>query len=250
MSRHRAHPTGKVTVSGIELEVSNPALAASLAADAAGYASDEAPGADATTLADAPDVDATTVADAPGADAATLDHAPRVDARTITQAAPEVVIAVPTPRTAAEERARREFRARVAAAGTALGFEVAPDGSWTAADGTLIVTRHTERPLTLAATVYFVREVGTKVRPKAERAGVLFVADSQQTADSFTVAIRQRGSYDLMRAISIDALERMVVLSAAGRLGHDDVVALLAPVAGIDAGTLLTLIERPVEGRP
>lgn len=215
MSRHTPESTGRITVSGIELEVSNPALAASLAADAAGYASDDTP---------------------------------RVDARTITQAVPEVVMAVPTPRTAVEERARREFRTRVASAGTALGFEVSADGSWTALDGTLIVTRHTERPLTLAATVYFVREVGAKVHPKAERAGVLFVADSQQTADSFTVAIRQRGSYDLMRAISIDELERMAGLVTAGRLVHDDVVVLLAPVAGIDVGTLLALIERPGEG--
>lgn len=210
MSGHSAGKTGKVTVSGIELEVLSPALAASLAADAAGYPPDDTPA---------------------------------VDARTITQAVPEVVMAVPTPRTAAEERARRGFRARVATAGVALGFEVGADGSWTAEDGTLIVTRLAERPLTLAATVYFVREVGTKVRPRAERTSVLFVADCQETTDAFTIAIRQRGSYDLMRAISIGALERMVRLHTEYGLAHEDLLVLLAPVSGIDAGALIRLIE-------
>lgn len=220
MTEHDDRSEGgeRFVVSGIELEVTNPALAALLS----------------------------DVRIASGqVEQVRLDH------RTVAEAAPGAMIAVPSPRGQAEERARQQLRARVAAAGEALGFEVGSEGTWRSETGVTILTRVSERQLTPAAAVYFVTEIVRGARRDHERGAVLFVVGHAATAEAFTVAIRHRRAGDVVRTITIEDLERLGALCAGGRVTHDDAVAILAPIGGIDVGPVVRAIARahsPEEG--
>lgn len=202
----------RLVVAGIELEVSNPALAASLAGGQDAVADDMTP--------------------------VSLDH------RAVAEAVPGAVVALPTPRTGEESRVRRELKARVGAAGVSLGFDVGADGTWHSGTGVTILTRWNERSITPAAAAHFVSEIAGPSRPGYERGAVLFVVAHPEAADSFCVAIRNRGAGDLVRAVTIDDLERLCGLMTAGSIMHADVVAVLAPVAAVDAGVLVETLAR------
>lgn len=167
-----------------------------------------------------------------------------VDRWTVAEAVPETVVSVPTPRSEAEARARRDFRARVSAAGASLGFDVGVAGTWCSATGVTISTRLSERPITPAAAVHFVTQIAGVAREECERGAVLFVVAHPETAESFSVAVRHRGACDLVRTITIDDLETLATLGESGTIVHDDAVGLLAPVAGIDAGSLVNAVVR------
>lgn len=165
------------------------------------------------------------------------------DARAVAEALPDTVVALPTPHAERLERARQEFRRRADGLGTQLGFDVEPTGTWVSPTGIDIVTRTVERPLTIAAAVHYVSEVATVTNRLAESTAVLFVVQGQQTADVFTVAIRQRRMHDRMRTVSIESLEEIAGHHASGRLDHRGVLVLLAPIANIDAGEILSVLR-------
>lgn len=167
-----------------------------------------------------------------------------IDRWTVAEAVPDTLVSIPTPRTEAEARSRRDFKARVSAAGRTLGFGVGADGTWHSASGVTISTRRSERPATPAAAVHFVTQIAATEQAECERCSVLFVVADSETAESFTVAIRHRGAYDRVRTITIDDLEMLAVLAEAGRATHADAVSLLAAVAGIDAGSLVNAFAR------
>ncbi|MHB1016828.1 MAG: hypothetical protein ACYC2X_02915 [Coriobacteriia bacterium] len=167
-----------------------------------------------------------------------------VDRWTVAEAVPDTVVSIPTPRTQVEARSRRDFRARVGAAGATLGFEVGAEGTWRSTTGVTISTRMSERSITPAAAVHFVTQIAATAAAECERCAVLFVVAYPETAESFTVAIRHRGAFDRVRAITIDDLEMLAVLGEAGRVTHGETVSLLAPVAGIDAGGLVSALAR------
>lgn len=200
-------------VFGITLEVSNPRLAALLTMDAS--------------------------------DALTTDVRDLIvtDERAISEALPDVVVAMPSPRTEALTRAREEFRRRADALGEALGFEVESDGTWSSSTGIDILTRTVERPLTVAAAAHYVSEVAAVTDGLPESTAVLFIVDGQQSADVFKVAIRQRRVHDLMRTVGLGTLEEIAARFESGRLTHRGVLVLLAPIADIDAGEILSVLH-------
>jgi hypothetical protein len=162
----------------------------------------------------------------------------------VAQAAPEVVIAPPTPKDDEDAAYRKDFRARVAALGTDLGFDSSPDGVWESPAGLSIVTRAVERPVSLAAASHYVSELANRrERIGGIGASVLFIAESQQSADVFKVAIRQQQLYDVMRVISLDNLVDIGRLRSAGAVDHAKAVILLAPTATIDVGEILSVIR-------
>lgn len=169
------------------------------------------------------------------------------DRRTIAEAVPDVVLAASTPHSEEMLRARREFRLRADAIGRSMGFTVESDGTWCSPTGIDIVTRTVERPLTVLAAAHYVAEVATMTERLPESAVVLFIADGQQNADVFKVAIRQRRMHDLMRTVSIEALEDLASRLAAGRLDHRSVLLLLAPIADIDVGEFMSVIRAAEE---
>jgi hypothetical protein len=211
-------------VFGLKLEVSNPRLAELLTMDAK----------DALT---------TDVRDL------RTPQAVREFREEVAQAAPEVVIAPPTPKDDEDAAYRREFRHRAASVGDALGFEAGADGVWESPTGLTILTRAIERPVSLAAASHYVSELATRrERFGGVGASVLFIAESQQSADVFKVAIRQQQLYDTMRVISIENLDDVCRLLKAGAVDHAKAVILLAPTATIDVGEILSVIRAASAG--
>lgn len=200
-------------VFGMTLEVSNPRLAELLTMDAG-----EALGSDVRELFGG------------------------VDRAIFEQAAPDTILAPSTPHSEHSERLRAMLRAEADGIGVRLGFAVDSDGTWSSPSGVDILTRVVERPLTLAAAVHFVTEVGSSAEDADEHA-VLFVVVSQEAADVFRVAIRQRGSHHLMRTATISSLREIAGLHESGSLSHRSIVTLLAPVADIDVGEMLSVLH-------
>lgn len=200
-------------VFGITLEVSNPRLAELLTMDAS-----EALTSDLRDLVTA-------------------------DRRAVSEALPDVVVAMPTPHSEIAERSRREFRNRADSLAAELGFTVESDGTWCSPTGIDIVMRTVDRPLTAAAAAHYVSEVAAVTDRLPESSTVLFVVSDQTTADAFKVAIRQRKMHDLMRTIAMGSLQRVSEMHASGRLDHRDVLVLLAPIADIDVGEMLAVVE-------
>gem|GEM_PF-6783797 len=158
----------------------------------------------------------------------------RAARRTVVEAAPDALVAAPTPRSKAAERQRREFRARVDDLGGALGFSVSPDGTWTSASGLEIITRVSERPVTLAAGAHFVEELCRRARGRTPACSVLFVVESVSSAEMFQVAVRQRGCRGTVRVVAVDELEDVAAGWSSGVLDAEDVVSSITPMAGID----------------
>lgn len=206
-------------VFGLKLEVSNPRLAELLAMDAR-----EALVTDVRDLA-----------------------SPRAvrELRDVTaEALPDVVMTPPTPKDDIDAEARREYRQHSTAIGVALGFDAGPDGLWRSPTGVVILTRAIERPVSLAAASHFVTELAARREQLAgPEASVLFVAESQQSADVFKVAIRQRYLYDHMRVVSIGNLEEVGALMASEVIDHMKAVILLSPVADVDVGEILSVLH-------
>lgn len=172
-----------------------------------------------------------------------------VDHRTVAEAVPDIFVAMPSVRGQAEDRARRELRARVASAGESLGFEVGSEGTWRSPTGVTIMTRTSERKLTPAAAVYFVTEIVRSARREGARTAVLFVVAHTETVESFMVAVRHRAVGDIVRTIAVKKLERLATMHLAGDITHEDAVVILAPVSGIDAGHMVDLIGKAHTGR-
>lgn len=211
-----------LNVFGLTLEVSNPRLAELLTMDA--------------RSALATDVKELIQQDA-GEVSATLAE--------VAQALPDVMVTPQTPHAEESARVRLEFRSRCEGVGRALGFETHGDGLWMSPTGVGVLTRTVERPVSLAAAAHFVNEMDSMHEQRSDKAetSVLFVVDGQQTADVFKVAIRQRRLYHTMRTVTIDNLEEMHTMMHNRTLLHNDAVMLLAPVANIDVGEMLSVLH-------
>ncbi len=168
----------------------------------------------------------------------------RADRSAATQAAPDVVMTPPTSRDAADSKLRADIRARADAIGEALGFETGPAGVWESPSGISIITRVVEHPLSFAAAADYVGKLSTVLegRDNADTTA-LFIVDSQQTADVFKVAIRQRRLYDVARTISAENLETIRSLFGSAAIDHSRVLVLLTPMANADVGEVLNIIR-------
>lgn len=210
-----------VDVFGLKLEVSNPRLAELLTMDAK-----EALTTDIRGLA-------------------SRGSGERLRPEEIAQATPDVILTETSPHDEEITRARRAFRERAAAAGKALGFETYADGQWVSPTGLRILMRTVERPVSLAAAAHFVGEMELlqQKREDAAECSVLFVVSDQQTADVFTVAIRQRALHGIMRTATIESLEELHAIMPGNHLVHRHATALLVPAANIDAGEMVDLLR-------
>jgi len=160
------------------------------------------------------------------------------------QAAPDIVLAPPTPRDEMDEKHRREFRGQVARIGGSLGFESSPDGIWRSPTGLTVLTRGIDRAVSFAAASHFVGEIAAHRESLAgPDATTLFIVDGQQSADVFKVAIRQGHLYNVMRVISIDNLLEIERLLLSGHMDHAKALVLLTPAANIDVGEILSVLR-------
>ncbi|MBN2404816.1 MAG: hypothetical protein JXE06_04465 [Coriobacteriia bacterium] len=160
------------------------------------------------------------------------------------QALPDVVLSPPTPHSEDVKRLRKEFRQRAEAGARGLGLEVCANGMWLSKTGVSIMSRTVERPSSLAAAAHFVSEVSRGIQSiQGAPPSVLFIVEGQQTAQEFTVAIRQGRHAADMRTISIDSLEDLRTMYHRERLTHEQVLTVLVPAKGIDAGDMVALLR-------
>jgi hypothetical protein len=206
-------------VFGLKLEVSNPRLAELLAMDAR----------EALT---------TDVKDLAGSRAA------RDFREEAAQAVPDVVINPPSPADDVDAAARREFRSRTAAIGSALGFDAGPDGLWRSPTGLAILTRSFERPVSLSAASHYVAEIAIRREQLGgPDSSVLFVVDGQRSVDVFKVAVRQQRLYHHLRVAAMTNLDEIRALMETGAIDHMKAVILLSPFANVDVGEILSVLH-------
>lgn len=139
---------------------------------------------------------------------------------------------------------RQRFRRAVSEAGVGLGFEVGADGMWRSPLGLSLLTRSFELSLDLETARRYVHQLAACAAPDAQSlTSVLLVAESPVSVHAFATAIRQAGLQDRFRVVSAANLARVGDLLASGAIDHRGCLVILAPVACIDAGDLLELIE-------
>lgn len=145
-----------------------------------------------------------------------------------------------------EEAAERrlEFRRLVQDAGAALGFETGSDGLWLSPTGAAVVTRAVGGRVSFAQAVRCVADLSRKRASLAGEDGTaLVVAEGQDAADVFKVAVRQEQLHDVVRVVAIDNLLKLRRLSEFGTLDHQQAVVLLVPMANIDVGEILSIMR-------
>jgi len=173
---------------------------------------------------------------------------PKADRTMFAEALPSSIIVPPTPQTTFAERNRLQMRGEVDELGAELGFTVGESGAWDSPTGIRIATRVVDRPLTVAAATHFVTEVSSVVGIADPDAAVLFVVADHETADVFRFAIRQRRLHHLMRTVTIQDLLRLRDMVVKGGIDHRRTVVLLAPVADIDVGEMLSVLHANATG--
>ncbi|MHB9002497.1 MAG: hypothetical protein ACYC6C_00320 [Coriobacteriia bacterium] len=204
---------------GIKLNVRNPRLAEALLMDAK-----EALTTDVRKLGDA-------------------ESMRRIQAE-ITQAVPDVIVSVPTTHDSDLQRMRGEFRSRVDALGTALGFSVEPDGTWRSSVGLTLAVRAVQQDVSAAAAADFAAKLNEARRSGATVGdSALIVTRTQDDARDFALAIRQLKLHHTFRTVSVDNLDLMAAMIARCTLDHVHALALLSPVSEADVGEVLDIIR-------
>jgi len=207
-------------VFGVKLKVNNPRLAEVLSLDAK-----DALTADLKDLMD--------------------PAAARARSAELRQAVPDLLVTPETSRDAhdAEERAR--FRTRVEHLAEELGFTVEQGGVWTSPVGVTLLVRPIEHDVTYATASDYARKLDVLRVSKGGPDGVgLFITATAPATDIFKVAIRQSHLSGSVRTMTLDALADLAGLTTSGRIDHEDAVAVLAPIASVDVGTVVALISR------
>ena len=212
-------PQTVLEVFGLKLEVSNPRLA------------------DLLTM-DAREAGRTDMKELIGAESVSSARAQAV------QGAPDLVLSPQTPKDEHEARERDQLRARVKALGEKLGFVTSGGGMWESQTGLTLLTRSVAQSVSFAGATHFVTELSEHRKSACTgECAALFIVPDQQTADVFKVAIRQRKVYDEMRTVAIDNLAELASMHASSKLSHAQALMLLAPVANIDVGEVLSVIR-------
>jgi len=159
------------------------------------------------------------------------------------QAVPDVLIAVPTGRDAEEARARAHLRREAEAAGVSLGFMIESDGAWRASDGVVMAVRTVSSVGTPASAA----DILLKLAAVLERGGVareaLIVTAEQHQADLIAAAVLTRDSRCRFRVASIGTLQDLVGLLDEGVVDEQISQALLIPSSQLDPRRLLTALE-------
>ena len=164
------------------------------------------------------------------------------------QGAPDIVLTPATPHDEKDAQLRREMRERAAQLGERMAFTTHLDGVWESPTGVVILTRTVEKPVSYAGASHFVDEIAQhRTELAGEDATVLFITPDQQTADVFKVAIRQAKLHHQMRTVSIENLTDLAEMLEAGAIDHGKTVILLAPIADIDVGEVISVIRSATE---
>lgn len=208
---------------GMEISVTNPAVAEALRAEA-----DPHPSSDTERLHTA----------SPSAETIREVRAE------VEQALPDVLIAAPTPHDTEEARLRVELRQQVATLGEALGYLVEPDGTWRmSGDGIVILVRSITTVSSPGAAADILAKICLSFDSGGAPCEALIVTRDQPQADLISAQILTRDSRHRFRVSSLATLEELAALYTAGRIDHQVVRGLLVPSAQLDPITLLVALR-------
>jgi len=214
-SKESGEPT-IVDALGIELSVSNEAVADALRASAV---------LDTAIEQAAPDADAIRRMQAEAA-----------------EAVPDILLAVPTSRDTDESRIRSELRTQVDTLGRAIGFDVQPDGTWRTRFGESVTVRVVTALSSQAAAVDILGKISSTLEGGGESGQALIVTGEQADADALSAAIKpwQGG---LFRVASVATLREISALCAEGRLDGPAAQGLLIPSTHSDVARMLAILK-------
>lgn len=161
----------------------------------------------------------------------------------LAEAVPDVILSPESPHMHDVARARSELRARADSIARAIGFDTAAGGAWVSPTGISLITRVAERVPTFAAAVDAAEKLAGRLGEQREECSALLLVDSQETADVYKVAIRQRRLHDVMRTISLENLGHVRELVAGDVIDHARALVLLSPLVDIDVGEILSIVR-------
>jgi hypothetical protein len=132
--------------------------------------------------------------------------------------------------------------ATIADAGARLGFEVSGH-TWASPLGVTIITKAIPEPADLAQAEEQSCALAATLEDSGGEAAGLLVTKDQLACDTFRLAVRKQNLYPRMRVISLQNVDHLLALYEGGTLSHRQVVLLLVPLANIDVGELLNVLE-------
>lgn len=158
------------------------------------------------------------------------------------EAVPDVLMAVPTSRETEEARVRSELRHRVDILGGALGFEVQPDGVWRTRNGQSVTVRIVSHLSSAAAAADILAKIASTLEGGGADGQALIVTAEQADADALSAAIHPRDS-GRFRIASLATLQEISTLCAEGRLDGLAAQGLLIPSIHSDVARMLALLK-------
>ncbi len=139
---------------------------------------------------------------------------------------------------------RRHLADYVAKAGSAMGFQVCGGGLWRSPSAISLVVRVMDADVTIEGASHFAGELAAaRTKIAGPDSSVLFVADGQAAAGILEASIRNAGRNDRMRTISAANLGYLTQLVESGAITHLHAVMLLAPIAEIDPGEIVSALR-------
>lgn len=125
-----------------------------------------------------------------------------------------------------------------------MGFEVAAGGVWYSETGISLIVRVVDAGVVSDRASRFAHELASaRIGIAGPDSSVLFVTDGQAVADVFRTVISHDGLNDRMRTVSASNLGRLADLVEAGSLDHTQALMILAPIADIDPGEIISVLN-------
>lgn len=201
---------------GIELSVSNPAVAEALLAQS-GIQFEHAPEFRADELREL-----------------------RAEAA---QAVPDVLLATHTVRDDDETRRRAELRQGTAEHGASIGFDISPEGVWTSSAGGTMVVRSVGDISSPAGAADLLLKLNAVLDRGVGAREALIIANDQDSADLIASAIITRDGRCRFRVAAYQTLADIAALHVSGKISAATAQAFLIPSAQIDAAVLLAAVQ-------
>ncbi|MDO9107872.1 MAG: hypothetical protein Q7U89_02630 [Coriobacteriia bacterium] len=159
------------------------------------------------------------------------------------QAVPDVLLATHTVRDEDESRRRAELRKETMERGASLGFDISPEGIWTSSSGVTMIVRSVGDISSAAGAADLLLKLNDVVDRGVGAREALIITDDQASADLVSSAIVTRDGRCRFRVSAYQTLADIAALHVAGRISRASAQAFLIPSAQIDAAILLAAIQ-------
>ena len=127
--------------------------------------------------------------------------------------------------------------------GKEIGFSIETGGIWNSGTGITLIVRPVFEHLNYDRAKLYSTELVRQLEEHGENTAGLFVVGDQVACDIFKAAIQEENLYHKIRIISYDNLYALSGYYNAKYIAHHQVVSLMVPIEGIDAGEFLNIIN-------